>query len=136
MKAFRVAALGVALVIGAAAAASAQGAPPAPQQQGAPGMGLRRPNPLMDGIELTDTQKMKLEVINKKYQPEREALRESMRNGGDRAEMMQKMRTLQEKVQPEIRAVLTAEQQAVFDKHGAELKANMEARQHQAPPSI
>ena len=133
MKAFRVAALGVALFIGAAAAASAQGATPAPQQQGGPGMGGRRPDPRMGGIELTDAQKTKLEEIQKKYQPEMMALRSEFQSGGDRAELMKKSAALRERSSADIRAILTADQQAVFDKYTAEMKARMEQAQRQAP---
>ena len=68
MKAIRIAAIVAALLIGSAVIASAQGA----VQQGGPG---RREHAL-DGIELTDAQKAKLEEIQKKYQPEMQALRD------------------------------------------------------------
>jgi Spy/CpxP family protein refolding chaperone len=47
---------------------------------------------------------------------------------------MKQMMSLRDKSGAEMRAILTAEQQAVFDKNMAEAKAQMEARQHQAPP--
>lgn len=135
MKAVRMVALGAALLVGGAVAASAQS--PAPQQQGAPGQG-RRPNMMMRDIDgtLTDAQKAKIAEIQKKYEPDMMSLRESMRNGGDRAEGMKKMQELNDKMRPEIRAVLTADQQVIFDKNLAEMKAMMEARQRQAPPAI
>jgi Spy/CpxP family protein refolding chaperone len=136
MKAIRIAALGVALVVGTAVVASAQGAPPAgAQQQGGPGR-AGRPNPQMKDISLTADQQAKIEVINKKYAPEMQVIRESMQSGGDRAEGMKKMNDLRSKIAPEIRAVLTPEQQAIFDKNTAEMKARMEAMSKQAPPAI
>ena len=123
MKAIRIAALVAALLIGGAAVASAQGA----MQQGGQG----RRNMQLDGIELTDAQKTKLEEIQKKYQPEMMALRTEFQNGGDRAELMKKSVALRERSSAEIRAILTADQQVVFDKHTAEMKARMEQMQRQ-----
>ena len=124
MKALRIAAVVAALLIGGAAIASAQGA----MQQGAQ---ARRNPPLLDGIELTEAQKSKLGEIQKKYQPEMMALRTEFQNGGDRAELMQKGVALRERSSAEIRAILTADQQVVFDKHTAEMKAKMEQMQRQ-----
>lgn len=123
MKAFRIAAVVAALLIGGAAIASAQGA----MQQG----GQARRNVQLDGIELTDAQKSKLEEIQKKYQPEMMALRTEFQNGGDRAELMKKGVALRDRSSAEIRAILTADQQVVFDKHTAEMKARMEQMQRQ-----
>jgi Spy/CpxP family protein refolding chaperone len=126
MKAIRIAALSAALLIGAAASASAQGA----MQQGGQG----RRNLQLDGIELTDAQKAKLEDIQKKYHPEMMALRTEFQNGGDRAELMKKSAALRDRSSAEIRAILTSDQQVVFDKHTAEMKARMEQAQRQAGP--
>ena len=123
MKAIRIAALLAALLVSGAAIASAQGA----MQQG----GQVRRNMQLDGIELTDAQKSKLEEIQKKYQPEMMALRAEFQNGGDRAELMKKSVALRERSSAEIRAILTADQQVVFDKHTAEMKARMEQMQRQ-----
>jgi Spy/CpxP family protein refolding chaperone len=125
MKAIRIAALVAALLVGGAAIASAQGA----MQQGGQG----RRNMQLDGIELTDAQKTKLDEIQKKYQPEMMALRDEMRNGGDRAELMKKGVALRNKSSAEIRAILTPDQQVVFDKHTADMKSRMEQAQRQAP---
>jgi Spy/CpxP family protein refolding chaperone len=128
MKAIRIAALGVALLAGTTAIAGAQAATQAPAQQGGPGQGGGRGgfNRTMTGIELTDAQKAKVAEINAKYQPEMQAIRESMQGGGDRAEAFTKMQALREKMTPEIRAVLTAEQATIYDKNVAEQKARME----------
>jgi Spy/CpxP family protein refolding chaperone len=123
MKAIRIAALVAALLIGGAAIASAQGA----MQQG----GQARRNMQLDGIELTDAQKVKLDEIQKKYQPEMMALRAEFQNGGDRAELMKKGASLRERSSAEIRAILTSDQQVVFDKHTADMKARMESAQRQ-----
>ncbi len=126
MKAIRIAALGVALLAGGTAVAGAQAATQAPTQQGGPGGGRGGFNRTMNGIELTDAQKAKVAEIQAKYQPELAAVRESMQGGGDRAAAFTKMQAIRDKMNPEIRAVLTAEQQAIFDKNLAEQKARME----------
>jgi Spy/CpxP family protein refolding chaperone len=123
MKTLRIAAIVAALLIGGAAIASAQGA----MQQG----GQARRNMQLDGIELTDAQKSKLDEIQKKYQPEMMALRAEFQNGGDRAELMKKGVALRDRSSAEIRAILTADQQVVFDKHTAEMKTRMEQAQRQ-----
>lgn len=125
MKALRIAALVAALLITSAAVARAQGA----MQQG----GQSRRNVQLDGIELTDAQKSRLDEIQKKYQPEMMALRTELQNGGDRAELMRKSSALRDRSSADIRAILTADQQVVFDKHTAEMKARMEQAQRQAP---
>ena len=132
MKVLRIAALGVALVVGSSVAAMAQGGPP-----GAGGRGGRG-NMLMVGIDstLSPDQKAKLAEITAKYAPETQAIRDAMQGGGDRAEGMKKMGELRAKMAPEIRAVLTAEQQVVYDKNSANMKAAAEARAKAAPPAI
>jgi Spy/CpxP family protein refolding chaperone len=125
MKAFRVVALGALLLaVGAISARAQSGA----TQQGQAG---RRPSPLLDNMMLTDAQKSKIEGVTRKYQPEMQAIFESMNSGGDRASAMQKRTALFEKMQPEIRAVLTPDQQAIFDKNAAEMKARLEQMSRQ-----
>jgi Spy/CpxP family protein refolding chaperone len=126
MKAIRIAALGVALLAGTAAIAGAQAAAPAPAQQGGGGGGGRGFNRSLNGIELTEAQKAKVAEINAKYQPELQAIRESMQGGGDRAAAFTKMQAVNEKRNPEIRAVLTPDQQVIYDKNLAEQKARLE----------
>jgi Spy/CpxP family protein refolding chaperone len=132
MKAFRIAALGVALVAGSAALASAQAPAGAPQQQGGRG---GRAN-IMAGIELTDAQKAKQDEINKKYMPDMQKVREEMQAGGDRAALMKRNAEISEKRNGELRGILTPEQQVVFDKNVADQKARAEAMAKQAPPTL
>ena len=128
MKAFRTVALSAVLLIGASALATAQA------QQGGQ-MGGRRNAMQMNGIELTDAQKVKREEIQRKYEPKMIELRDQMMNGGDRTELRKKFMALQEQAGTEIRAILTPDQQVVWDKNMAELKARVEQAQRQAPPS-
>ena len=131
MKALRIAALGAALLIGGATLAQAQAG--GAQQQGERRGGR---NTELNGIELTDAQKVKLDEIQKKYQPEMLSLRSEMMNGGDRGVLMKKAADLREKSAKDIRAILTPDQQVVFDKNLAEQRAKMQARQQQGPPSL
>jgi Spy/CpxP family protein refolding chaperone len=126
MKVFRIAAFSTALLIAGAAMANAQA------QQGGQ-MGGRRNGMQMNGIELTDAQKVKREEIQKKYEPKMIELRDQMMNGGDRTELRKKFMTLQEQAGAEIRAILTPDQQVVWDKNMAEMKARAEQMQRQAP---
>ncbi len=129
MKAMRIAALGLGMLAGVAAVASAQSG--GAVQSGA-GTG-RRPTLQLNGLELTESQKSRLAEIQRKYQPEMAAIREGMQNGGDQAEVMHKLMELRERSSTEMRAILTTEQQAVFDKNVAEMKAQMDARMRAAP---
>jgi Spy/CpxP family protein refolding chaperone len=88
----------------------------------------------MNGIELTDAQKVKREEIMKKYEPKMIALRDQMMNGGDRTELRKKFMALHEEAGAEIRAILTPDQQVVWDKNMAEIRARA-AEQRQAPSS-
>ncbi len=119
MKAIRVMALGALILIASAITASAQGMG---GQQGQ--AGGRRPDRLLDNMMLTDAQKVRIESITKKYQPDMQAIYLAM-NSGDRIDARQKMVALREKMQPEVRAVLTPDQQAIFDKNAAEQKSRM-----------
>ncbi len=127
MKAIRIAALGVALVIGMAASASAQGG------GGQPGRGAGRPNMLMVGIDstLSADQKAKIAEVNAKYAPEQQAIRDMMQT--DREGAMKKRMELQAKMNPEIRAVLSKEQQVIFDKNLEEMTKRMNAPRPAAP---
>jgi Spy/CpxP family protein refolding chaperone len=129
MKALRIAALGVALLAGSAAIAGAQAAAPATQQggPGGGGPGGRGIGRLITGITLTEAQQAKFTEIQAKYQPQMAAARESA--NGDRAAMFKGMQAINDKMYPELRAVLTPEQQTIFDKNIEERKARMQQMQ-------
>ena len=117
MKAIRIVALGALLVVAGAMTARAQGG--ASQGQGG------RRSDLLENMMLTESQKAKIEGIMRKYQPEAQAIQDASA-GGDRNEARTRFLALRDKMQPEIRAVLTPDQQAIFDKNVAEQKARME----------
>ena len=120
MKALRIAALGFALVVGTAFSAQAQGG-------GGRGGRGGRGNMLMVGIDstLSPDQKAKLAEITAKYAPEQLAIRDMMQS--DRAGAMKKRMELSGKMNPEIRAVLSKEQQVTFDKNLEEMAKRMAA---------
>jgi len=125
-----VAFLAVASVAGAQAP---QGGPPQGGAGGAQGRAARMTQRLFTGIDLTDAQKAQIAKIGEKYQAEREALRPA---GGEQAgppdsTTRGKMDDIRTKSNAEYRAVLTTDQQAIFDKNVADMKARMEAREKQ-----
>jgi Spy/CpxP family protein refolding chaperone len=130
MKAIRIATLAIALCVGATSVAAAQG------QNEPQGQGERRGGAmggmLLKDINLTDAQKAQVKTIREKYAPQQLELRKSAQAvGGPLDEATRaKMIDLQTKQAAEIRAVLTADQQATFDKNLADQRARMEARRN------
>jgi Spy/CpxP family protein refolding chaperone len=130
MKAIRIATLAIALCVGATSVAAAQGQNE-PQGQGerrGGGMG----GMLLKDINLTDAQKAQVKTIREKYAPQQLELRKSAQAvGGPPDEATRaKMIDLQTKQAAEIRAILTSDQQATFDKNLADQRARMEARRN------
>ena len=128
MKVIRIAALAFALCAGLTSVAAAQGQPE-PQGQGdrrGGGMG----GMLLRDITLTDAQKAQVKTIRDKYVPQQMELRKAAQGtGGPPDEATRnKMMDLQEKQAAEIRAVLTSDQQKVFDGNLKEMRDRMEAR--------
>ena len=128
MKALRIAALGVALVVGSSVTASAQGG-----MGGGGGRGGRG-NMLMIGIDstLSPDQKAKVAEVMAKYAPEQQVIRDMMAT--DREGAMKKRMELSGRMNPEIRAILSAAQQAVFDRNMEEMAKRM-SMPRPAPPT-
>lgn len=128
-----------------ASVAGAQGTPPAAQPQGAPqgpqggppqgGMrGGRGMQMLFEGITLTDEQQTKLQGINEKYRDQMRALFPNGRGGGPPDDATRaKIDDIRAKQNAEIRALLTTEQQAIFDKNLAEAKKRSEQMGNRPP---
>lgn len=127
MKAIRIATLAAALCVGMTSVAAAQGTEPQGQGQG---RGERMGGLLLKDITLTDAQKAQVKTIRDKYVPQLQELRKaSQATGGPPDEATRaKMMDIQNKQTAEIRAILTADQQVVFDKNLAEMKARMANR--------
>ena len=127
MKAIRIATLAAALCVGTTSVAAAQGTEPQGQGQG---RGERMGGMLLRDINLTDAQKAQVKTIRDKYVPQLQELRKaSQATGGPPDEATRtKMMDIQYMQTNEIRAILTADQQATFDKNLAEMKARMTNR--------
>jgi Spy/CpxP family protein refolding chaperone len=129
MKRFAMMFAAAVLVSGSAAVAQAQqgpgGPPPGGQQGGRGGMNSQRMmEMLLKDITLTADQQAKLKEVQEKYDPQMAKMREEMmaaRQSGQQMgpEAMQKMNALRTEQRDSIRAILTEEQQAVFDKNVA-----------------
>jgi len=83
------------------------------------------------GLELTAEQKTKLTAISNRHADEGKSLGELFKTDPDAA--MKRMVVLRTKMQAEVRAVLTPDQRAIFDRNVAELNAQMNAHLP-APP--
>jgi Spy/CpxP family protein refolding chaperone len=122
-----IAALGLVLV--ASTAVAQGGGPP----QGGPGGGQGRMNEMLfKDITLTDAQKAKIDTIQMKQREDSRAL---MQPGGGMMDSTTraKMAELRTKSYAEIRKVLTAEQQPIFDKNLAAMPAPGQGRR---PPTL
>lgn len=130
MKVIRIATLAIALCAGMTSIASAQGQPE-PQGQGGRGGGGMG-GMLLKDITLTDAQKDQIKTIREKYMPQQMELRKAAQATGTAPDQATrtKMMDLQTKQAADIRAVLTADQQAIFDKNMADMKARMETRRN------
>lgn len=131
MKAIRIATLAAALCVGITSAAAAQGTEPPQQGQGEMRRGGGMGGLLLKDITLTDAQKAQVKTIREKYAPLQIELRKSAQavGGADEATRA-KSAELRQKQAAEIRAILTADQQAQFDKNLAEMKSQMESRRN------
>jgi Spy/CpxP family protein refolding chaperone len=132
MKAIRIATLAAALCVGMTTVAAAQGTEPQGQGQGEMRRGDRMGGTLLKDITLTDAQKAQVKTIREKYAPQQLELRKAAQAvGGPPDEATRtKMMDLQTKQAAEIRAILTADQQTVFDKNLAEIKERMASRRN------
>lgn len=130
MKAIRIATLAAALCVGMTSVAAAQGVPP--QGQGEMRRGGGMGGMLLKDITLTDAQKNQIKTIREKYMPQQMELRKAAQaTGGPPDEATRaKMMDLQNKQAADIRAILTADQQATFDKNLAEMKSRMDSRRN------
>lgn len=117
------------MIAALAALALAASAAPAMAQGGMGGMG-GPPNPAMmaqrmsdrmlQGITLSAAQTDSVKAINTRYA---EAMSAAMQSAnGDRAAMREKMAPMRDQHRTQLRAILTADQQATFDKNMAEME--------------
>lgn len=117
MKVIRM--LAAAALVLTASTAMAQGGPPGGGQGGRPNQMAR----LMEGITLTADQQAKVDSINTAVRAEQMKMREEMQAAGGQPgpELMEKMRAITTKRNDAIKAVLTADQKAIFEKNLANM---------------
>ena len=94
--------------------------------RGGPRDGHRSDQMLFRGITLSDAQRQQVDSINAKYRTQMQTLRENA--GDDRRQAFQQMRDLMERRNAEVRTVLTADQQKVFDQNVEEMRSRMRER--------
>ncbi len=129
MKAIRIATLTAVLCVGMTSVAAAQGAPPQGQGQGEMRRGGGMGGRLLKDITLTDAQKEQVKTIREKYLPQQLELRKTAQATGSMDDATRtRMMDLQTQQAAEIRAILTADQQKVFDHNLHEMKEDMDAR--------
>jgi Spy/CpxP family protein refolding chaperone len=92
---------------------------------GGPGGFGRADQALLRNITLSADQQQRIDTIRTRYRTQMEQLRGQ--NSGDRDANRTQMRTIMEKQQAEIRDVLTADQQRVFDQNVADMRSRMGA---------
>lgn len=97
------------------------------QAQAARGDGLASSG----SLELTAEQKTKLTAITNKHADEGKAVGELLKTDPESA--MKRLVILRAKMQAEVRAVLTMEQRAIFDRNVSEMNAQMNAHLPNAP---
>jgi len=111
---------GLMLIGSAAALAQNPGGPPGPG-----GFAGRRLQRLLQGITLTPEQQTKVDSISARYRPQMPAFTPGMfPDSATRA----KMREVNDRQDAEIRAVLTPDQQTVWDDNVAQMRARMMQR--------
>ena len=132
MKVIRIATLAIALCAGMTSVAAAQGQPEPKEGQGEMRRGGGMGGMLLKDITLTDAQKEQAKTIREKYLPQLMEIRKSVQATGAPPDDATgaKITDLQNKQTAELRAILTADQQVVFDKNVAEMKAAMDARRN------
>ena len=134
-----VAFFGVASVGSAQTPQGPQGTGNPPQQRGAQGdngggRDARITKRLFAGIELTAAQQEQLQNITQKYAAEKQAVRPAgeRQKGADEATRA-KMLDLTTRAQADYRAILTPDQQVIYDKNAALIKERLEKRREGRP---
>ena len=111
------------------------GGRPGGMGQGGPaGMGAaaaRQNEILFKGITLTDVQKAKIDSIQT---ANRTAMQGMMQSGADMSAMREQMVAMRQAQAAAVRGVLTAEQQAIYDKNVAESQQNAGGPGGRRPP--
>jgi len=122
MKAIRVAMMAVALSAAATSVSSAQQQPEQASQNG-----RRMGGMILRGITLTEAQKAQQKVIREKYAPQLLAIRKDAQTSGTPMNQA-KLNEIRAAQAAELRAILTADQQVIYDRNLAEMRARQAER--------
>ena len=137
MSFIRIAAAGLALCAGASVAGAQEHAGHGGHQQGKPAASAQHQGRghamMLKGITLSAEQQAKLDALMAKHHTQREAAAPSGARPDSAARA--KMRADMDKHYAEIRDLLTADQQKVFDANMAQMKERREKRQSTPPRS-
>jgi len=144
----RTAAFGAAMIIGVSVSTHAQQRPKSDAESGTVGMRRADAKPqrmLFRDIDLSEAQRTQVRAIREKYEVQARAVRDSSRDvsqQGDTAQARgarkaskrgrQYSGEITQKAHSEIRSVLTAEQQPIFDRNVAEMKKKHEQKSKRA----
>lgn len=123
MKVFRVAMLALVLCAAATSVSSAQQQPEQAGQGGRRVMG----GMILQGITLSEAQKVQQKAIREKYAPQMMKVRKEAETAGTPMDQA-KLNEIRAAQAADLRAILTAEQQVIFDRNAAEMKARMAER--------
>ncbi len=123
MKVIQVATLAAALSAGFASVSAAQAQTQQTDTQRGRGMGGR----ILEGITLTDAQKVQQKAIREKYAPQMMKVRKTAQVTGTPMDEKE-LSAIRNAQIAELRAILTAEQQVIFDRNLAEMRARMAER--------
>lgn len=124
----KIAAISLLALAAAASPAMAQGGMGGPPNPSA--MAQRMSDRMLQGITLSAAQTDSVKAIDTRYANDMSAVFQSA--AGDRTAMREKMTPLRERQRTELRGILTAEQQAVFDKNIADME---KARANRGAPT-
>jgi len=122
MKAIRVAMMAVALSAVATSVSSAQQQPEQASQND-----RRMGGMILRGITLTEAQKAQQKVIREKYAPQLLAIRKDAQTSGTPMNQA-KLNEIRAAQAAELRAILTADQQVIYDRNLAEMRARQAER--------
>ncbi len=109
--------------IGTSACAAQQQPEPGAQGRGRAGMG----GLILQGITLTEPQKTQQKAIREKYAPQLMAVRKTSQTTGTPMDET-KLSEIRSAQVSELRSILTAEQQVIFDRNVAEMRARRAER--------
>ena len=122
MRVLRVVMLAFAFSAAATSVAAAQQQPDQTAQAGRGMGGL-----VLQGITLTDAQKVQQKAIREKYAPQMAKVRKDAETSGTPMDQA-KLDAIRAAQADDLRAILTAEQQLVFDRNVIEMRSRMSGR--------